>query len=147
MSMPVFDSRDPRCKYPYGALPCSTRVLGGHVHGPARGLGGHLGLGAHELEEVPADGDGALPCSTRIFLTLRPPQAEGFVSCMLVALAEFGVSRCGGNGRGRSGRSRPGRTSPAWRGCRRRPSAASRPTPPRRTVRFSPARPPARCAG
>lgn len=53
MSMPVFDSRDPRCKYPYGALPCSTRI----------------------------------------FLTLRPPQAEGFASCTLVALAEFASRR------------------------------------------------------
>ena len=33
-----------------------VEVVGGDVHGPARGLCGDLGLAAHELEEVPADG-------------------------------------------------------------------------------------------
>ena len=31
-------------------------VVGGHVHRPARRLGGDLGLAAHQLVEVPADG-------------------------------------------------------------------------------------------
>ena len=30
-----------------------VKVLGGHVYGAARRLGGYLGLAAHELEEVP----------------------------------------------------------------------------------------------
>ena len=36
---------------------------------------------------------GAVPCGTQISLTLRPPLAEGFLSCTLVLCAEFAEER------------------------------------------------------
>ena len=44
----------------------------------------------NELYKIPY---GAVPCGTRIDLTLRPPRAEGFTACTLVIYQEFAGQR------------------------------------------------------